>query len=198
MHVSNSLNAAREITLREEVLVHENPWWMVFFDHVVFPSGAEGRHMRLTPTTSRPGAVAVVLGHFAVGTRVALVSQWRYAQQARMWEFPRGFADDTDQSSAETAAREVAEETGLRVVSSRLLGEIVTDSSIIASTVNAFLVETEGDAVADGHEVGAVTWVSVKELLEMCSSGALVDSFTLSAIGLLLADADTRALLLSL
>lgn len=185
-------------------LVHENPWWKVWYDDVEFPGGSTGRHLRLTPTSEKPGAVAFVT-HTADGlTRVALVHQWRYAQNTAVWEFPRGFADNADASSHATAAREAAEETGSTVLSVRELGSVCPDSSIIELRVGVFHVEVElhpaveehkdckqhregeAAAIAAVSEIDDLRWVTFPELLELVAAGEISDAFTLSALGLLL------------
>jgi ADP-ribose pyrophosphatase len=177
-------------TLQTE-LVHENPWWKVYFDHVTFPNGEAGRHLRLVTATTKPGAVAVVVSEFPDGYHVAFVSQWRYAQQEAMWELPRGFGDVNDATSAESAAREVAEETGLTVTSIKHLGVLSADSSIIAGSVEVFFVEAHGTIQHD-DEVSQLVWIPASSVLELCASGALKDSFSLSAIALALADPSIR------
>jgi 8-oxo-dGTP pyrophosphatase MutT (NUDIX family) len=184
------------IDLLQAELVHENPWWNVYFDHVMLPSGTAGRHLRLVTTTTKPGAVALVMNEFPDGYHVAFVSQWRYAQQEAMWELPRGFGEPTDASPAQSAAREVAEETGLIVTSTKHLGTLSADSSIIAGSVEVFFVEAHGSVQHD-DEVSQLAWVPASSVLELCASGALKDSFTLAALALGLADPDIRPMFFS-
>ena len=179
------------IELLQSELVHENPWWRIYFDHVTFPNGAAGRHLRLVTASNKPGAVAVVVSEFADGPHIAFVSQWRYAQQEAMWELPRGFSDPQDATPAESAAREVAEETGLTVTSTKRLGALSADSSIITGSVEVFLVEAHGTIQHD-DEVSKLAWIPTGDILELCASGALKDSFSLAAITLALADPAIR------
>ena len=179
------------IELLQAELVHENPWWMIYFDHVTFPNGTDGRHLRLVTAANKPGAVAVVVGRFADSPHIAFVSQWRYAQQEAMWELPRGFGDPQDTTPAESAAREVAEETGLTVTSTKRLGVLSADSSIITGGVEVFLVEAHGTIQYD-DEVSHLAWMPASSVLELCASGALKDSFSLAAIALAFADPAVR------
>jgi 8-oxo-dGTP pyrophosphatase MutT (NUDIX family) len=180
----------RPIRRVKDRLVHENPWWRVWDDDVEFSSGRLGRHLRLTPSNSKPGAVALVTCSTEAGTRVALVRQWRHAQNSRMWEFPRGFADISDSSSAATAAREAAEETASEVLSVRELGSVCPDSAIIELSVGVFHVEVRSlpaiGATAQDGEIDELRWVSFRELLALVADGEITDAFTLSALGLLL------------
>jgi ADP-ribose pyrophosphatase len=198
--VSTEGPVERPIERTCEVLVLDTPWWRVFNDEVLLPNGKPGRHLRLEPATSRPGAVVIAERDGAV----ALVRQYRYAQQHTMWELPRGFADASDVDPLATAARELAEEVGCSVTESRCIGTLTTDSSIVAgavSVVYARVASTEPvvassddptvtekvdapEEVAATEEVDAVTWVPAAALQAMLTSGELIDGFTLAALGL--------------
>lgn len=170
----------------------ENPWWRVFQDEVEFPGGREGLHMRMEPTSGKPGVVALIIRETGSEAEIALVSQWRYAQSRQSWELPRGFGESDDATPLESAAREIAEETGLTVSSIEKIGEIVTDSSIIAGRVFVYLVKTDGEGIEQSSETDGFHWVSIQELSRACRDGDVVDSFTASALGLAACRDDVR------
>lgn len=128
----------------------------------------------------RRGAVAIALR----GDDVLLVHQFRPATGRWHWELPRGFGDPEDASPAETAARELAEETGARVGSSRVLGTVFADTGILATGVDVVLVEVTGlDAdLPAGSEVSDRRWVSRPDLDRAVVSGALTDGISLAAL----------------
>lgn len=185
----------KPILTQHEVLVFENPWWCVYQDEVTFYGERNGTHMRMKPTSEKPGVVALVTRDAIDGPEVLMVSQWRYAQRKQVWELPRGFGDPEDASPQESAAREIAEETGLETTDIRELGEIVTDSSIIEGRVSVFLVKVEGEARACGRETDDVCWIKVEALKKACAEREVCDSFTVAALGLAACDDVARELL---
>ena len=182
----NTPPPSRPIVRIDAHLVHENPWWRVWFDDVQFPSGSLGKHMRLTTVLDRPGAVAIILDEDGPEPRFALVQQWRYAQQRSMWEFPRGFADPTDPTPAATAVREAAEELGVSVNNPDILGSICSDSSIISGSVLVALARVSGSLSPLDGEVDALQWVPASRLRSMMAAGEITDSYTLAAYALYL------------
>jgi 8-oxo-dGTP pyrophosphatase MutT (NUDIX family) len=185
----------RPIERLEESLVHQNPWWLVFYDRVALPSGGEGNHLRLTPATRRPGAVALLVHDRPEGRFVGLVHQWRYAQGGPMWELPRGFGDPVDEDAAATAAREVLEETGIQAAQVTHLGDVTPDSAIIEGSVGVYLVhaaDTETVVRPTDGEADALVWARWSHFLEQVCSGEIRDAFTLAALGLLLARESSR------
>lgn len=89
------------------------------------------------------------------------------------WVFPKG-TPDAEETIAETALREVAEETGLAV---RILAPIGTTDYWFASrgvrfhkVVHFFLMEaTGGDVAAHDHEYDEVRWVGADEARRLLS-----------------------------
>lgn len=174
------------ITRLEEVCVHENPWWSIYFDEVRFPDGRAGRHLRLRTSSAKPGAVVLAVRKQGEQTEVALVRSYRYAQQCLMWEAPRGFADGEDIDARSTAVRELVEETGLDPVTVVELGRFTTDSSIVEGDVVAFLVVVgAADGQADGDETDALAWFGWDAFEDAVRRGEIRDGFTLGALGLL-------------
>lgn len=178
-------NPPRPIIRVAEVVVHQNPWWTVYFDDVEFPGGATGSHLRLEATSNKPGVVVLAV-RGRDDQEILMVRQWRYAQNASMWELPRGFGEESDSTPAEAAVRELLEETGLTASSFQVLGSMAADSSILAGKVVVVLVTISADtphAETDG-ETDASAWVPLQEVAEMITSGELQDGFTLSALAM--------------
>jgi 8-oxo-dGTP pyrophosphatase MutT (NUDIX family) len=96
-----------------------------------------------------------------------VVGMRRRARDAVTWTLPKG-TPDPGETVEETALREVAEETGLRV---RILEplpsieyEFVQDGTRIHKTVHYFLMEpVGGDLAQHDHEFERVRWVPFDE-----------------------------------
>jgi 8-oxo-dGTP pyrophosphatase MutT (NUDIX family) len=83
------------------------------------------------------------------------------------WALPKG-TPDGDESPAETALREVHEETGLRVRIVDTIGDVhyrfVRDGRRIEKTVRYYLMEVIGGNLADhDHEFDDVRWFALGE-----------------------------------
>lgn len=164
--------------------MHDNPWWKVFFDEVLFPNGVAGRHMRLAPTSGKPGVVVLAIRNGEKGREIAFVTQYRYAADSSMLELPRGFAESSDVDVLMSAAREFSEETGLSVGDVKVVGQVFPDSSIIAVRVAICVVEVERSletGVRDG-EVDDVLWIGEAQVRNMVLTGELTDGFSLAAL----------------
>jgi ADP-ribose pyrophosphatase len=74
-------------------------------DHVQLPSGRES----VREVVEHPGAVAILA--LTIEDEIILVRQWRHAVGARLLEIPAG-TREPDEPEAETARRELVEETG--------------------------------------------------------------------------------------
>lgn len=121
----------------------------------------------------RPGAIrardefsagGVVYRQGAEGTEVVLVGRRR----ERLWALPKG-KPDGDETSEETALREVLEETGLETVIEQSLGEVTywytgIDGVRVRKRVVYFLMRAVGGDIAQhDHEFDDVTWVHLSE-----------------------------------
>lgn len=149
----------------------------------------------MEPTSGRPGVIALIIRETDTGGRVAMVAQWRYAQGRQPWELPRGFGEIEDTDPLESAVREVAEEAGLTVESATPIGEIVTDSSVIAGRVSVFLIRSSGQETENTEETDGFYWIDIKELASACRRGEVVDSFTVATLGLAACRDDARRIL---
>jgi 8-oxo-dGTP pyrophosphatase MutT (NUDIX family) len=98
---------------------------------------------------------------------VAVVRPRREQHRAEVWALPKGQVD-AGESALETAVREVAEETGLRAIGERKLGDVryvyTWDGERIFKIVSFFLLRAVGGRVGDlpagmEIEVAEARWV---------------------------------------
>ena len=127
--------------------------------------GPAGRRpLRRVDETSAGG---LVLDRLGSGARGALIG--RVDRRGRLlWSLPKGHVEPGE-TEAETAVREVAEETG---ISGRIIGKLgtidfwfVADGRRIHKTVHHFLLRATGGELSDNDvEVTEVAWVPLDEL----------------------------------
>ena len=125
---------------------------------------------------SRPGASLPVEHAFSAGGVVIrhghggpelVLGLRRHDGRRAIWSLPKG-TPDGDETPAETALREVTEETGLEVRILDTIGDIhyrfVRDGRRIDKTVHYYLMEaTGGDLAEHDHEFADVRWFELGE-----------------------------------
>ena len=176
------------IVRRREVTVFSNTYGDLYYDEVLSPSGAPGRHLRWK--SANDGVVVIPRW----GRRVALIPVYRYAVDRVSLEFPRGMCL-TGEPPATAAARELLEETGLRASALHLLGSIHSDTGLVDDRVDVLVADTDPrTAVATRREalesIASTEWHRVEDLADILSAGAVSCGLTLAALTLL--NVDTR------
>lgn len=154
--------------------LHENPWFRV--------ERLQEHHRIVEPAATN--AAAVLLRCPARG--VLLLESWRPALQARVLEAPRGYGE-AGESPAACAARELFEETGIRIAAASLtaLGRCAPNSGILASRVH--LMAGRCDSSQDIRprspgEDGRALWMQPSELRTAVSEGRIEDCFLLALV----------------
>ena len=125
-------------------ILTEDQYWIWLRDAVQFPHGVPGTYDRLL-LKSRGVAVLPI---FPSG-KIALVLNYRHATRSWELELPRGGVN-TKESNEEAALRELKEETGLGGKIS-YLGEIATDTGIVAGVVPVYAAKITSESTAS-HE----------------------------------------------
>jgi 8-oxo-dGTP pyrophosphatase MutT (NUDIX family) len=158
--------------------IYENRWVTVGLADISQPSGDRFEHHTVTLP---PAAMAVVLDD--AGEHVLLSWRHRFVPNVWNWELPAGLIEDGEEP-AETAAREIEEETGYRA---RSLEHLLTFEPMIGTARSAhhvFLargVERIGDA-SEVNE-GVFEWVPLADVPELIAKGRVLSSGSL--VGLL-------------
>lgn len=164
--------------------VYRNPWMSVREDEVALPDGSRG----LYGVVSRSD-FALVIPREPDGS-VWLVEQYRYAIGRRAWEFPQGtWAPGAKQgTTAELAAAELREETGLRADELRHLGHLYTAYGFCSQGYDVWLATGlhQGEAEREHTEQDMQHQLfSADEFERMTRAGEMFDSHSLAAYGLL-------------
>ncbi|PRQ12104.1 ADP-ribose pyrophosphatase [Corynebacterium sp. 13CS0277] len=146
-----------------------------------------GGHVAAREVVEHFGAVAVV----AVDDhdRVALVHQYRRPVGRHLWELPAGLLDVPGEPAEVCAARELAEEAGLRAARWEVLTDMVTSPGVMDEAVRVFLARelTPVDrGEADDEEADLeLHWVPLDEAVEWVAAGRVANGIAIA--GLLLA-----------
>lgn len=165
-------------TVHGERPVYENEWITVGLADVEQPSGERFEHHTVT---MKPAAMTVVLDD--AGEHVLMAWRHRFVPDVWNWELPGGLLDP-DEAPADTAAREVEEETGYRP---RRLEHLVTFEPMIGMVRNPHHVYLARGAekVGDATELneGTFEWVALADVPALIGKGRIVNSGSL--VGLL-------------
>lgn len=154
-------------------------------DEVAMPGG----HTARREVVEHYGAVAVA----AVDDddRLALVYQYRHALGHRLWELPAGLLDEPGEDPAETAARELREETGLVAETWRVLLDVALSPGFCDESVRVYLargLHQAGRPPASNEEADlTVHWVDLAAAADMVLAGEIVNAT--AAAGVLAAHA---------
>ena len=108
-----------------------------------------------------------------LGEDFLLVRQWRHAARRITTEFPGGVRDG-DEDPAETARRELLEETGFRAGKLRLLGRCSPNPALFSNTFHCYLAEElipTGVQHLDADEVLSYERRPIREVLAGFGTG---------------------------
>ena len=163
-------------------VVYANAWMSVREDGIRLRDGTES----IYGVVDKPTFALVIPRD---GGRLHLVEQFRYPVGRRRWEFPQGTAPDrADVDPAELAARELAEETGLRAGRMEHLGSLDVAPGMSSQRGQVFLATalTQGPTAREHSEQDMRTaWFTVAAFEEMVRAGEVADSQSLAAYLLL-------------
>jgi 8-oxo-dGTP pyrophosphatase MutT (NUDIX family) len=160
-------------------LVVDNRWYRLRRDTVRLPSG---RVLDDYFVSERPDNVVV----FAVtpDDRVVFVRQWKQGRRAFLTELPGGVCDPGEEP-AETAARELLEETGYACDDLRELGRFEPDPSKNTNVIVAFAgtgARLVAEPKLDDQEEIEVRLLPVGALKEAIHAGELTSAGTVAAV----------------
>lgn len=162
--------------------VYANPWMTVREDVIRHDDGSDG----IYGVVDKPTAAVVIPRD---GDRFHLVEQFRYPVGQRRWEFPMGTAPDrAELDTAQLAARELREETGLIAGRMELLGRLDIAPGLSSQREHVFLATelTAGNAFREHTEQDMrAGWFTTTALESMMRDGTIVDAQTLAAYLLL-------------
>jgi ADP-ribose pyrophosphatase len=185
--VSDPAPAAWPVTGTER---HFANWLIsVRSDKVTMPDGQQVSRT----VVGHLGAVAVLA--LDDEDRVLMIRQYRHAVGRELWEIPAGLRDVTGEPLAETARRELLEETGHAAREWHVLVDFYSSPGIITERVRIFLArglaaEETGYQRAGEEKFLETAWVPLDEAVEAVLGGLLHNGATIQGV---LAAAAARA-----
>lgn len=168
--------------LREEPLerrtVFTGKLLRLHLDTVRLPGGDRAER----EVVEHPGAATVVA--MAADLRVVLVRQWRHPAGRPLWELPAGTCN-AGEDAAQTAQRELTEETGYTATSWRELGRAAVSPGYSTEEMLFFAASglTPGEVSPDADEQIEVQLFSAGEVAQLVRR-AEVDLKTLAGLAL--------------
>lgn len=128
-----------------------------------------------------PGAVTIV--PVLDDGRVCLIENYRIAVERTLWELPAG-TREPNEPPAETAMRELAEETGYRARSIHELTTFLMSPGILDETMHVYLATglTPGATAHEAGEQITVRPVDWAEAMEMIRDGRIQDAKTVAGL----------------
>lgn len=160
-------------------IVYEDQYTMILRDAVTFqPGSIPGTYTRHMEPAGVPGVVVLPV----LDGKVCMVRLFRHSQRDYSLELPRGYGR-SDETPAESAARELREETGGTAHAMHFMGYASPDTGITGTPVAVFYADLEslGDITEEQEAIEGVVLLDIKEFAGMIKSGAIQDSFTLAA-----------------
>jgi 8-oxo-dGTP pyrophosphatase MutT (NUDIX family) len=154
-----------------------SPWTGVIAREVEFAPGAPAETYHAVMQADYVGIVART-----PSGRIPIVRQFRPALEAYTWELPAGTVDK-DEDPAESARRELLEETGYPARSVHRLGITSPCTGRLSNRQYCFFIEA-GDRIADakpepGIEVDLIT---LERLLAMIRDGEFIAQLHIGAV----------------
>ena len=160
---------------------YASEYHLLVVDLVIDENNNYFRYERLIPTKVSRGVVCVPI----YKEKFILLNQFRHATRKYQLSFPRGFGEK-NLNSCDNAEKELLEEIGATVKSTKIIGTITPNSGILSDSVDIVFCEVEDYNFTIKNEgICNIVEITLDELKEKISSGKVDDSFTLSAMQLL-------------
>jgi 8-oxo-dGTP pyrophosphatase MutT (NUDIX family) len=131
------------------------------------------------------GAVAILA--LDDDNRVLMIRQYRHPVGRELWEIPAGLRDVSGEALADTARRELLEETGHAARDWQILVDSYSSPGISSERIRIFLARGVRPAQTDYQREGeekflAVAWVPLAEAVQAALAGQLHNGATIQGV----------------
>lgn len=162
-------------------VIYESAYNMLVVDLVYQEEGKYFAYERLVPAVER-GAVVIIPIY---KDKMILLNQYRHVIRKYQYGFPRGFAEE-GLSAEENCKKELIEEIGARVCSSKYLGQVSPDSGVQGNMVSVYMCEiSEYDSSLHSEGICEILEFTQEQVQDILKQGKITDGFTLAALTLL-------------
>jgi 8-oxo-dGTP pyrophosphatase MutT (NUDIX family) len=157
---------------------YDNRWIRVTHHDVITPAGEAGIYGTVHFKNLAVGIVPI-----DAERHTYLVGQYRFTLEEYSWEIPEG-GGALGIDPRESAARELAEETGLRAARWQKLVECDLSNSISDERAVAFLAWdlTQGETAPDSTEELALRRLPLVDAFQMVERGEIRDALSVAAL----------------
>jgi len=157
---------------------YENAWLRVREDQVIRPDGKPGIYGVIE---IRPSVGIVALNR---RDEIVLVGQWRYALNRYSWEIPRGGSRANESDMQQAAARELAEEAGVRATHWQAMGTVDVGNGVLDDVQSLFVATglTPTNTDFDPEEDISIVWKPFAEAVQMAMDGTITEVCSIAAI----------------
>lgn len=158
--------------------IYDNPWIKIVEDQVINPAGGNGIYGKVLMKNKAIGIVPL-----DENDHTWLVGQYRYTLNEFLWEIPKGGGPDGEHA-ADTARRELQEETGLIAGKLTCLLRIHTSDCVTDEEGFIFLAEdlSPGEMNWEPTEKLYLRKLPFAEALAMALDGRITDAMSLAGI----------------
>ena len=161
----------------DRTLVHKGVVISFYKEHMKLPNGNEADWDYI----AHPGGAACL--PVTQDNEVLLVSQYRNSQDRITLEIPAGKRDGNE-SNETTALRELEEETGFKTDKVTRLTDTIPAVGYSDEVLGLFYADNliPSEQMLDDDEKIDIVKLPLKEAVEMCVKGKIIDSKTVTAI----------------
>lgn len=167
-------------TNRKIGVLYESAYSIVVVDLVYEEEGKYFAYERILPAVENPAVVMIPM----YKGQLLLLKQYRHALRDYEYSFPRGFGE-MGLSGEENCKKELMEEIGATVTSTKYLGQMSPDSGLQGKLVQIYACELETyDASVKSEGICEIIELPQDDISKWIAEGKIKDGFTLAAMSL--------------